>query len=495
MKAGITTLTEGIGGAAAGFVRDAAPPPRMVGGSSLWPVRYRIAPGITLIGARLFVIDMRTSSRHRPVPADDSFEPLKVVELEISEPIGQLAGSAGAGRSPDYRRARVLVRLHGCPLGWLELDLSRGPVSSAAIRSAVERELGATVEAHLAADGLDPSQLAGQPSSGCAARREVEDEVPLATVVVCTIDRPEADLDSCLASLGATDYPLFEVLVVDNSPDRPRTAEIVAARSAVDPRVRMVREPRTGLSHARNAGLTFARGDIVAFTDDDARVDPGWLSAIVAEFTSDARIACVTGPVATAEIETADQAWFDAFGGFDKGYQRRVFDLADNRDPSPAYPYQLGLFGTGANMAFRRSMLPDEWRFDVALGAGSVTQGGEDQDAFLDVLFRGHRLVYNPLALVWHRHRSDHDGLRRQMYQFGTGVGAVITKRLLGDGSHRGELVRVVPAGVRHLFRPGSRTATGSDYPPDLRRAELAGLAASPFVYLRSRLKVAWSTA
>ena len=70
-----------------------------------------------------------------------------------------------------------------------------------------------------------------------------------------------------------------------------------------DPRLRVIDERRRGISPARNAGLAAARGDLVAFTDDDAVPDPAWISAIVDVFDADLDgcVSCVTGLVTPAE--------------------------------------------------------------------------------------------------------------------------------------------------------------------------------------------------
>jgi hypothetical protein len=52
------------------------------------------------------------------------------------------------------------------------------------------------------------------------------------------------------------------------------------------------------------------------------------------------------------ELETQVQLWVEGWAGFNKGSQRRVFDLAGNRPDDPLFPFAAGKFGSGANMAF-----------------------------------------------------------------------------------------------------------------------------------------------
>jgi len=92
------------------------------------------------------------------------------------------------------------------------------------------------------------------------------------TVVICTRDRPE-ELDRCLDAVGAVAYPSFDVLVVDNGSSASGVRAIAQRWGA-----RCVVEPRPGLSRARNRGAREARGELVAYLDDDARPEPGWLA-------------------------------------------------------------------------------------------------------------------------------------------------------------------------------------------------------------------------
>ena len=119
---------------------------------------------------------------------------------------------------------------------------------------------------------------------------------PFATVVVPTIARDLERLTATVASLRALDYPRYEVIVVDN-----RTGPTIALALREDERVRVVSESRPGASAARNRGVQSAMGELVAFTDDDAVVDPQWLRSIATRFRSDPDVEGVGGLVLPAE--------------------------------------------------------------------------------------------------------------------------------------------------------------------------------------------------
>jgi len=118
--------------------------------------------------------------------------------------------------------------------------------------------------------------------------------------------------------------------------------------------------------------------EIVAFTDDDTIPDRHWLTEIVRGFWAAPRVGCVTGPILPSELATPAQLWIEQFGGYSRGFKRRVYDLGVNRPPDSLFPYAAGRFGSGANMAFRRSLLLDLGGFDPALGGGTPALGGED---------------------------------------------------------------------------------------------------------------------
>ncbi len=316
---------------------------------------------------------------------------------------------------------------------------------------------------------------AGLPLDGpapCAlARQAFLREAPFVSVVVATRDRPQS-IAACLRSLGALEYPRFEVIVVDNVPTSSETRELVQQATADRggpghpgasrpraPVVRYAREDRPGPSWARNRGLDLARGELVAFTDDDVLLDPRWLTELVRGFGAGPDVACVTGPIVPRELETPAQIWLEQYGGFCKGFAQRVYDRRDNRPPDPLFPYTVGRFGSGANMAFRAATLRALGGLDPALGPATPTLAGEDIALFLEVVLRGHQLVYQPGAIVYHAHSRDFQRFRRQIYAYGVGLAACVTKSVL---DHPGSLPDLLQSPARGAgLRP--RPALGQE--------------------------------
>lgn len=387
--------------------------------------------------------------------------------------------------------ARLLVRLHRQVLGFVSIPLTGGEVDTDVLRAAICTQLAEPLRRHVERDGLElgPSWPATGIGGldGCAHLSPAGTE-QLLSVVVCTRDRPGI-LATCLKLLQQLHYPNVEVVVVDNAPSTQESQECFTRLVGDDPRFRYVCEPAPGLSRARNRGLAEAKASYVAFTDDDVQVDPWWLEGIVAGFARDPEAGCVTGLVPPAELDDPAQQFFDRRYSWAAHLETRVFDLRGRGDESALYPYSAGIFGTGANFAVDRDLLIGLGGFDEALGAGTPAGGGEDLDAFVRVLRAGRSLVYEPSAVVWHVHRADARALRRQLFFYGVGLTAFLTKHML-DPHTAAEIAARVPEGLRRGRRLWSPAEIGEPAPKVLILAEVAGMLAGPVAYLRGRVRL-----
>jgi GT2 family glycosyltransferase len=309
---------------------------------------------------------------------------------------------------------------------------------------------------------------------------------PRVSVVIATAGKP-SDVRRCVASVLATGYPDLEVLVVDNIPDGPR--EELLALVASDDRMRCLHEPVPSASRARNLGAREATGEVLAFTDDDTVVDAGWPAELVAELAQPGT-SCVTGLVAPLCLDTPAQVWFEAFGGFGKGYQRQAFTEDPRNLLSP------GRFGSGNNMAWSREAFLELGGFDERLGPGRRTHSGEDLDLYLRLVRSGGRIVYTPHAVVRHEHRATEAQLLRQLRGYGTGLAALYLLHARRRGGLR-ELVAAVPRGLPVLLgrRPTDSTdSTDSSesspgFPRRLVAAQVRGTLSGPLALLRERAR------
>jgi GT2 family glycosyltransferase len=322
----------------------------------------------------------------------------------------------------------------------------------------------------------------------------VKSASPDTSIIVPTIGGNDDELILCIRRLLSQLLPPLEIIVVDNRPTNRSVHEAIAANFSDEPRVRLIEEPVKGLSAARNAGLAAARGDFVAFTDDDVQADPAWLQIARERFEEAADIACVTGLIIPIELENEAQLLFDRFAGFGKGFVARTYRLEEPPEDEPLFPYTPGRFGSGANAVFRRSDLEALGGYDNLLGAGTPASGGEDTDMYFRIVASGRALSYEPAAIVWHRHpRSLHE-VREHVFTYGVGLGASLTKQAMSLRTNV-QLLRRLPAAIVYLVHPQSNrnARKGGDFPRLLTVLELIGLAYGPFALARSYLAAAFA--
>ncbi len=359
-----------------------------------------------------------------------------------------------------YDRALVVVRRRGVPVAQFYVPASDGAVDMERFNRALLSAIGRRVWAWKRDDYLGP---------------EPPVEIPPASVAICTRERPD-DLLRALRAVSTLRPAAYETLVIDNNPATSRTREVVEQF----PGARYIREDRRGLDAARNRALREARTGIVAFTDDDAAPEPEWLGNLLRPF-ADPRVLATCGLTLPLELETSAQEWFERYSPFGRGFDRRVFD-GTRRDPLAVSPA-----GAGANMALRRDVLR-LGGFDEALDAGTASCSGGDHEMFGRILAAGYRIVYEPSAVSWHRHRRTWEELRSALYGYGVGVYAMWTRRLMFDREpgvvkHAARWLR--HGQLPHLWR-ALRRRTGA-VPLDLLLAEWRGCLAGPAAYLRAR--------
>lgn len=216
---------------------------------------------------------------------------------------------------------------------------------------------------------------------------------PEISVVVITRDRPRW-LRRCLESLARQSRPPAEVIVVDSS--HGRESEAVAAAF---PDVRYLRFPggRRGMPAARNLGIREARGEVVAFLDDDCEASPGWLEGLAAAYR-DPTVAGAGGRVVDPVITLGRIRRFLSSG--------EPWAEPDDGDPRPADVDFL----QGGNMSFRREVLLAVGGFDPRYTGSNYR---EETDLCFRLRRRGFRLVYVPDASVTHLRAPRADGIGR----------------------------------------------------------------------------------
>jgi GT2 family glycosyltransferase len=195
-------------------------------------------------------------------------------------------------------------------------------------------------------------------------------------------------------------------------------------------------------------------------------------------FAFEPDVDAVTGLVVADEIDVESQRLFEDYGGFGRGFDRQYFRVDTvSRERAARRHGGAGKLGTGANMAFRRDVFDRIGQFDPALDVGTPTNGGGDLEMFFRVLKSGGTLVYEPSAIVRHRHRRSYEGLRTQLTNNGIGFYSYLVRSARHHRDERGALLKLgawwlwrwnLRRLVRALVRP-------SFFPRDLVLAELRG--------------------
>ena len=242
-------------------------------------------------------------------------------------------------------------------------------------------------------------------------------DLPFFSVIIPTYERP-AQLTTCLSALSRLDYPRerFEVIVIDDGGASPLGS--VIKQFSGDLNLKTYAQRNTGPAGARNLGVVYARGEFLAFTDDDCEPDPGWLKALAHEFARDPdRI--VGGRTFNALSQNSYAAT-----------SQKIIDVAYahfNTDPRDAR------FFAANNIAVAAKHFREVKGFDETF----ITS--EDRELCARWRSLGRRLSYAQDAVVHHSHELTLRALWRQ--HFGYGRGALCFHRAANKGRFKPDLV------------------------------------------------------
>jgi glucosyl-dolichyl phosphate glucuronosyltransferase len=215
-----------------------------------------------------------------------------------------------------------------------------------------------------------------------------------ATVVICSHNRAELVASAVQAAVAETRAAGAEVVVVDNASSDGTPVVLAALAARMPGAFRVLREPRLGLSVARNRGLAEARGDVVAYLDDDAVPRAGWLAALVAPYRDPAVVA--VGGRIVLRFAGSPPSWLSpelhsALSAFDLGPAARPVRYGE-----ATYPF-------GANISFRAAAARAAGGFSATVGPLGRQQLVHDET---DLCYRlehaGGVVWYAPDAVVDH---------------------------------------------------------------------------------------------
>lgn len=233
------------------------------------------------------------------------------------------------------------------------------------------------------------------------------------SLLICTRDRG-ASLDRTLASvtLAAQAFQSIEVVVVDNGSSDDTPERLAAWRVEQPFPVIVVDEPIGGLARARNAGLARVSGAIIAMTDDDCVLDPGFFAMLIERFAEVPAPIVIGGRILLGDSD-------------DLPVTIKLEDHVMEAD-ADAFP---GGFVMGANLAFTRGVVARIGLFDERFGAGARFLAAEDTEFLFRALGAGIPVRYDPYFVVRHHHgRRTSSQLRRLMAGYAFGDGALYAK-------------------------------------------------------------------
>ena len=202
--------------------------------------------------------------------------------------------------------------------------------------------------------------------------------IPAVSIIIPTFRRPQRAVEAARSALAQTAQD-FEIILVDNDPEGSALGPL---RALGDPRITVIHEPRAGVANARNAGLRAARGELIAFLDDDESAPDVWLSELL-RVQATCKADVVFGPVRTrlASFPRDHHDFFEAFFARDPGHAEGIIDV---------------FYGCGCSLV-RRAALPSPQPFSAARNE----IGGEDDLLFQGMEAEGAVFAWAPNAWVW----------------------------------------------------------------------------------------------
>ena len=232
------------------------------------------------------------------------------------------------------------------------------------------------------------------------------------SLIICSRNRG-SQLQRTLEAVEHQDFEgHWELIIVDNGSTDNSASVISEFVNTAKCQVKTICEPKPGLSRARNRGLSLAKGEIIAFTDDDCYPEPDYLTAIDHCF------------------RTQDVAFC---GGrillFDPTDRKITIQELNEKKVVEPHSYLPSGIIHGANMAFKKEAILAAHGFDERLGAGTRFNSGEDTDLLRRLAANGLSGVYDPNIVVYHHHgrktAADEDKLLRGYW---VGRGACMVK-------------------------------------------------------------------
>jgi len=234
-------------------------------------------------------------------------------------------------------------------------------------------------------------------------------EYPSLSIIV-PVRNMDKTIRATLDSLINLDYPKesLEIIVVDGN-SKDNTKKIVQEYP-----VKLVDQEGKGLNAARNTGIKYSKGEIIAYTDGDCVIPRDWAKKIVKNFR-DPFIGFVGGTMEGYDKSSLlsnymDESLFQSKPGFNIRIETNDLKFMQ--------------FPAGANMAFRRKALERVQFFDER-----ITYGFDDLQPVEAMGFKGFRIVLDPEVNILHKHRTNLKDLLKQHFNYGRGGSLLVVHK------------------------------------------------------------------
>lgn len=272
---------------------------------------------------------------------------------------------------------------------------------------------------------------------------------PFISVIIPTCGRPELLLE-CVASVLRNNFTNFEVLIIDQDPARNLQVEL-SRRFPGDSRIIYLFLDTAGASKARNVGIKHARGELIAFVDDDLEVAPDWLRAYVDAFTSIQPPPGVVGGRVDPLWLSPRPDWFPE----EKEYLLGLYDKGNE-----LMPMIKGDLPFTANCAAQRRIIDEVGSLDERIGFSYARKNcmlaGEDSLFAIKIQQANYSIYYQPRARACHKIAKNKLTpkyfLKRNFWE---GVTTMVVRYLSST---------VTPAGVTSIIRCHIRAIAGQTW-------------------------------